>query len=414
MKRKPLGLLVALSLAVFAGRGAWAATPDPRVVVVADAAGDETENAKLRARVYESTREKGLTPEPKADVAGKASETGAMEAGQITIDEQKLQALRTALGVGTLVRVAASGAGVRIFVVTASGVKSQDVASVDAAPAAVAEMLASPSKAAPTPAPQPTPGPSEGTAESQPVSVGFMLPAKKDEGPPPDSPQAIRAAWENRGGVRASYGVRALVTAVMIENFNYSDQNPDSGQLEVGKKTAYGIGAGLGAHLSMMYLPLPQPAEGGKNWQAFRIGVGLDLSGLYVRPPDGFKYNRENGVVVSRDTTYANKAYIYGVTPLQLGVHFGFGDFRAPTLWRGFALGVAYSPAFVTSLEVGQDQDKATTVFNYGGFELSVDLVKLESDKGSGPQMRLSVLALPRVKDDVPWLVSPAIGAVWY
>ena len=239
------------------------------------------------------------------------------------------------------------------------------------------------------------------------------LPNEEDEGPPPDSPEAIRAAWENRGGVKATYGIRAMMTGLLIPDVQYIDRNPVSTELEVGKKNTYGIGGGIGAHVSFLFMPLPKPGEG-KGWQGFRIGAGLDLNVLYVRPPVGYTYHLSNNQLSSRDTQYENKAFLYAIVPLQLGVQFGLGDFRATNLWRGVALGLAYSPAVITTLEIGQNQDKAQTNFNYGGVELDLDITKLESAENANSQIRLFAMLLPKVNDKVPWLASAGIGAVWY
>ncbi|HMR11017.1 MAG TPA: hypothetical protein PKA88_34800, partial [Polyangiaceae bacterium] len=134
----------------------------------------------------------------------------------------------------------------------------------------------------------------------------------------------------------------------------------------------------------------------------------------YVRRPDGFKYRQENGVVISKDKTFENVGYLYAYIPLQLGVHFMFGKHRSPTVWRGLGLGLTYSPTVIAALEIGQDQDKTETKFNYAGFEVSLDLVKIETGEQANPNIRLGVLVLPKVSDDLPWLASGTIGAFWY
>ncbi len=415
------GLLGAGALAPGVARAqepSTAKTSRGSVVVVVDVFEDETENAKLRAKLYEAAREKGYQPDPKADVDGAATNAGAMSEGKVSADADKLAAVQKALGAALLVRVAKTDAGITVLLVKSGGAgESKNVASAAEVPAAVAALLGT-AKAEPTAAPAAAPvasTPAAPAAESggAPKAAGYITPSEEEEGPPPDSPEAVRAGWENRGGVRAAYGVRAFMTGLYIPDVGYADQNVVTKELEIGKANAFGVGGGLGAHVSFLFMPLPQPTEG-KSWQAFRVGVGVDLNVLYVRPPSGYTYHVDNSVVSSRDTQYANKAYLYAIVPFQLGVQFGLGDFRAPNLWRGVALGLAYSPALITTLEIGQNQDKAQTEFNYGGFELDLDITKLEYVEKSNSQIRLFAMVLPKVNDNVPWLATAGLGAVWY
>jgi len=391
------------------------------IVVFSDAVADETENAKLRAKVYEAARERGFVPDPKADVAAAAQAKGAISEGRVSSDETALEGVRAALGVAVLVRIAMDGNAIKIVVAHDGGVKSKTVATPDAVPGAVTELLGGKAKASalgPTAAAPPPASSSASDAASTEshasLSAGLILRPKKDDQPDLTDPKALRAAWDKRGGLRASYGVHAVLTGLLVEDTPFVGQNPESGQLELGKADTYGVGAGLGLDLSMMYLPVPQPASGSTSWAAFRLGVRLDVSGLYVRPPEKYSYKTTNGQVTARDEKFDNVAYVYGVLPLQAGVHFGLGDFRLPTLWRGLALGLAYSPAWIFSLKIGEKENATDSRFNYAGFELSIDTVKIEAESGSQPQLRLSALVLPKVKDDLPWLASAGIGAIWY
>jgi hypothetical protein len=407
--------------------GAWAQTAAPAaqaqsagVVVVADAAADETENAALRAQVYESARAKGWQAEGKADVMGKAQSAGALEAGNVSRENEKLESLRSALGVRALVRIFRDDAGLHVAVVTSKGAQTRDVASNEAAVAAAAELLGNVKQGgAATPI---VPGPAgDGAAPAQSgqasLSAGFMTrsdPLAEEQGPPPDSPEGRRLAWENRGGARATYGARALLTGLYAPGTAFADADPVSNQLEVGEGNTLGIGGGLGAHVGVMFLPVPEPVAGSSNFAAFRLNVGAELNGLYVRSPDGFKYRVENGVVISKDKTFVNKGYLYAFIPIQLGVHFMFGKHRSPTVWRGIGLGLTYSPTVIAALEIGRPQDETETKFNYGGFELSLDLVKIETDEKANANIRLGVMVLPKVSDDLPWLASGTIGMFWY
>ncbi|MEZ4219752.1 MAG: hypothetical protein R3B13_02405 [Polyangiaceae bacterium] len=410
-----------LGLGVFLGSaGAWAqkdtaAATDSApatVVVVADSSNDETVNAQLRAKIYSAARDQGWQAEGKADVMGKAESSGALEAGAVSRSEDKLAPLRSALGVRALVRIFRDDSGLHVIVVGASGTKSRDVASEEAALSAAIELLGRGGATKPA-----TGGGAAATTDGT-VSAGFMTrpraTSEEPEGPPPDSPEGRRLAWENRGGVRITYGARALLTGLYIPKTAFADQNPVSNQLEIGESSTFGIGGGIGAHVGMMYLPIPEPVVGSSNFAAFRLGVGAELTGLYVRPPDGYKYRVENNTVVSRDKTYDNKAYLYAFIPLELGVHFMFGEHRVGNIWRGMGLGIAYTPTLIAALEVGQDQDKTDTKFNYAGFELSLDLTKLETSERANPNIRLAATVLPKVSDDLPWLASASIGAFWY
>ncbi len=417
-QRLAIGVVLLSAASSAFAQGGEPAPPAPAVkaqktaVVVADAFDDETENARLRAKIYDACRTRGLSPDGKADAKAAAEQSGAMHEGRVVADAGPLDGVRKAVGASVLVRVAKDAGGLRVLVVTEGGAKEKLVKTADEALAAVTELLGgAKSSAAPAAAPAPagTPPPSEG------ISAGFILKRpKKDDEPDFGDPKTLARAWKDRGGVRVSYGAHAQATGLIIPDTQFAGQNPETGALDVGKATTYGVGLGVGLDLSVMYLPLPEPASGSTSWAAVRAGVRFDLSGLYVRPPLEYTYRTQNGQVTSRDPKYDNIAYLYGVLPFQLGVHFGFGDFRLPTLWRGVVLGMAYSPALIFSLKVGEKEGATQSSFNYGGFELSADITKIEAGAGSQPQIRVSALVLPRVKDDLPWLASAGVGAAWY
>jgi hypothetical protein len=378
------------------------------VVVVADPFDDETENAKLRARVYEVARERGLTADSKADVQKSAETSGTLKQGKVSSEPGDLEKLRLALAASMLIRVSRDPGGMKVQLVRVGGVTEKVVASAEGVGPAAAELLGG--KAAPAPAAsEPVQNP------LGPTSAGTIT-ASPDEEPERDlrDPKQLALAWENRGGVRFSYGVRAVLAGLMIPDVQYSSQNPETGNLDVGKTTTYGLGAGVGVTLSMMYLPMPDSRSDAKSWAAYRLGVGLDATGFYLRPPRGYTYKVVNGLVESKDTKYDNKAYVFGVIPFQAGVHFGFGEYRLPTLWRGLVLGIAYSPSVLLWMDVDKDQDAIESRFNWAGVEASLDIAKIEVDSGSQPQIRLSALILPKVADDLPWYGSVGIGVVWY
>jgi hypothetical protein len=229
-------------------------------------------------------------------------------------------------------------------------------------------------------------------------------------------PSAVAAgkAWDARGGVRVSYEVRGLATLLYQPEVFVTDTNPVTGNLDGPDKTdQWGIGGGVGVRASIMFLSLPDPAmSSGSTWFGFRLGAGLDGSVIYTRPPDGFSYTGANAE--RRQVKRDDQVWFYPTGSLQLGLHLAIGQLLSPTIWRGVVLGVAYSPAVIWSLQIGDPAFDA--VFNYAGFELTLDIASLEarSEITHEPQIRLFAFVLPRVRDELPWLASLGIGAAWY
>ncbi len=425
------------------GQPAASATPHAakRVVVVADVTDDLTANAKLRAAVFETVEKRGYSPAVKVDVAGAAQDAGALDAGRISTAPAALGTVRDKLGVALLVRVSSDWVrgdqtGVRITLVGEQGTKSQVVAapSADPRPAvakAVGAMLdeltgakAGPaaglapkptpaSSAAPAPGPQPGAS-SAGQAGEAPGGPGVILPAKPAPGADEAPPLTPTQAWDQRGGVVASYEARGMATGVMIPDQAYSSVNPVSKQTETGHATTWGIGGGIGVRIAMMYLPLPDPATSSGGFAAFSLGTGVDGSVLYVRPPSGYSYDIANNKVVGRGLKRQDRAWLYGNIPLQLGVRFGIGHYRTQKIWRGVVLGFVYSPTWTYRLDIQSLDGEGK--FNFAGFETDLDITSLEARRGivSESQIRLFAYVLPRIKSDLPWLASAGIGAVWY
>ena len=189
-----------------------------------------------------------------------------------------------------------------------------------------------------------------------------------------------------------------------------------TGEVETGRADQLGIGGGLGFRAGMMYVSLPDPASPSGALTGFRLGVGLDGSVLYSKPPHGFTYRGDSENVTGRSVDRVDKAFFYPSASVQLGFHVGFGKYRTPSIWRGMVFGLAYSPAYVWSLEIGKTEFDARG-FNYGGFEATLDVVSMEAgldNLASEMQIRLFALVLPKVNDDLPWLISLGVGAVWY
>src|ERR1700742_234217 len=106
-----------------AAASAAAAPQGPRaLVIVADPAGTETENAELRAALNAVARAHGYDLTTKVDVAAIASRDSLVTAGTIDADPASMEQLRGALGVAALVRVSRvedrEAGTVRITVVT--------------------------------------------------------------------------------------------------------------------------------------------------------------------------------------------------------------------------------------------------------------------------------------------------------
>jgi len=271
----------------------------------------------------------------------------------------------------------------------------------------------------PLPSPETAPAggaPASGGAERSGVEAGGYLapgrPALRDE----LDPSTQKEAWTRRTGALVSYEVRAFVTGLLVPNVVFSDVNPATEEVETGRADQLGIGGGLGFRAGMMYVSLPNPASAGGVLTGFRVGLGLDGSVLYSKPPHGFTYRGDSENVTGRAVDRVDKAYFYPTASAQLGFHVGFGKYRTPSIWRGMVLGLAYSPAYVLSLEIGKTEFEDHG-FNYGGFEATLDVVSIEAGLDNlkpEMQIRLFALVLPKVSDDLPWLVSLGVGAVWY
>ena len=220
--------------------------------------------------------------------------------------------------------------------------------------------------------------------------------------------------WSSRGGPSLTYGIGFQLVALSIPNSPFVDRNPASGDLEVGRRTTFGIGGGLTPQVGAIFRKFPGANREDELPFVLSGSLALSLNVLYVRPPKGTKFRVENGAVVSKDVVYDNRAYAYLLVPLRLGGGLGLGSYRSQSLWRGSFVGLNYVPTLLSSLEFGKEQDDIVTDINPAGVELYIDIVKLDVDEARNTQLRFSGLLLPRVNDDLPWLVSLGLGAVWY
>src|SRR5258706_1442338 len=194
------------------------------MVVVADPFDDETENAKLRARVYEAGRAQGYSADAKLDVRDKAIDAGAMKEGRVTTDESALQSLRKAVGANVLVRIARDAHGVRVMVVRDGGVSDDVVRSADTVPDSVVRLLSGKKSAS-----------AGGAGTGEGIEAGYIT--RKPGGAPDrdlSDPKVLAKAWEARGGLRPTYGARVLLIGLLIPKTPFADQNPVTGATEVG------------------------------------------------------------------------------------------------------------------------------------------------------------------------------------
>ena len=123
--------------------GTPAAAPQSnKVVVIADLYADETENARLRARVYDTARERGYEPDPGLDVIEAARNANVLERERISENPALLGRLRAAVGASAMVRIARETQRgqkliLRVTVVTERGSDARriEAAAADPAPA---------------------------------------------------------------------------------------------------------------------------------------------------------------------------------------------------------------------------------------------------------------------------------------
>jgi hypothetical protein len=391
------------------------AKPQRSVVVVADVFADETQNAQLRARVYEAARRYGLESQPRADVIGTARDVEALEGGRVSTDRALLERMRISLGSTVLVRVSqdwerAGTLGVGVTAVRQGAAESRVVEAPAADPTAAVASGVDAVLATLLGAPAPStagalPAESQAAQGEEPPPVYVVTPGRPavQEGP---SAVAAGKAWDVRGGPRISYEVRGLATLLYDPEVAFSDVSP-TGEAETGTADQWGIGGGVGVRAALLFLSLPDPStSSGSGWWGVKLGAGLDGSIVYTRPPIGLHHT---GRVERED-----QVFFYPTGSLQLGLQFGIGRLQSPTIWRGVVLGVAYSPAVIWSLKIGESEFE--TDFNHAGFEVTLDIASLEAraDITHEPQIRLFAFVLPRVRDELPWLMSAGIGAVWY
>jgi hypothetical protein len=224
MVRVCVALLAALAVFCAAGQlvaqsadGSAAPRARGTVVIVLDVKSDETDNAHLRARLYEIARRRGYEPQPRLDVVEAARERGALEAGKVTTEPARLDVLRKGVKASVLARISNEWqkddrAGVRITIVADSGSDSRVVETPLADPSApveqaFAEMLPGGSAAGAMPSP-PAAGGDGGQVHCDPVAIsrtraGRFRPRNARPDPAPCAPPGKRAAVCARATKRA-------------------------------------------------------------------------------------------------------------------------------------------------------------------------------------------------------------------
>lgn len=410
--------------------------PVSRAVVVSDALPDATENAKLRASVFELLRGRGLIPDPKVDVVAAATAGDALDAGKVTSDPAKLPKLRQALGVTVLVRISrewerGAEVGVRVTVTGPQGNESRVVAVTggDAGPvrAAAEELL---DQVAPAAAPKPKPrdepaprpprspegdGGEQEPTRGRPASGGAV---SRSEGALEEArPElSLDERWSARGGLRPSLGAIVVATAHHDPEWEFSDTEQRSQQRYDGVGPANGIGGGVGVRVGFMYLSLPDPTTKSGSFAAFRMNAGADANVLFHRRPSEYEFSYDpSGAVIGKAKQEENKGIFVANVPLEVGLGVGFGRYRSETIWRGVIVGLMYVPTYTYTLEIGEDGGGGR--FNFAGVGAWLDITALEASDDasrSDVNIRLTAHVLPRVTAEHPWIASAGIGAVWY
>lgn len=238
-------------------------------------------------------------------------------------------------------------------------------------------------------------------------------------------PQPIRAAWLGRGGWDVSYEIRAELTAVVLPNKTFTLAGvcatgtgiaPAAMYGRTVTDRGYGFGGGLGGRASYMYLSPLEPASS-SSWWSLRVGAGLDLALLYSRAPTGVP--EANGELCSqvarssREVASASRPVLLTRIPFTVGGHLGLGKLADVLVWRGVALGAAWSPSYV---HVGSWTGSGSGSFHPLGLELTLDFTTLHAVPATRRPEAHSRLALfiAAPSKDGPSVWTLSFGAVWY
>jgi hypothetical protein len=364
------------------------------LVVVADPSPDATQNAELRASLYEVGRHLGYDAGGTLDVKAAATRESLMTAGVITTDGAELQRLRKALGVAALARVWKTSDGtdsVHVAVVSDAGVATRDLK----APGASAESLEKTLKDLLLPAGAPKTDTQVHSGRS-----GFAAPE-------PERSESARDAWDRRSNVRLMYGANAQITGLELKDVAFTGASPQGAPVAA-TGTSAGVGGGVGVRVGMMFLTLAEPAESSGTFFAFRLDAGLDTNVFWAQRPSGYSY-----AGTTRTTRHANQALWVVTAPLEIGFGIGAGSFADKLTWRGVVIGAAYAPAPEFTMDLRNTSGEFR--FNPAGAEITADITHLSAEHADAEmQIRITLWGLLPLSDDRPGLLSLGIGAVWY
>jgi hypothetical protein len=362
------------------------------LVIIADPARTETENAHLRATLNAVARDHGFDPTKQVDVNAVATRESLMSAGTVTADPDVLERLRGALGVAALVRVSEvhdrEGGTVRITVVAAGRTQTRLLPSYADDVVAHAMDVLLPRQNGTPPAPRSS--------------------LQLDENTPADEPSTAQL-WAARTGFRPAYGAMAFASVTALRHFAFSAAGPNGTGTLNGTATAIGVGGGIGARIGAVYLPTLTPSKESPPFFSFRTGIGLDTDFLYLRVPKTYAYSGATKSVV-----YGNRALWVASLPIQVGGAVAIGRFTGDTHWSGALLGLAYAPQVEFAMDLRGSSGNFR--FNPAGAELSVDVTALDASRGneSSPQIRIAVWGVAPLDDAHPGLLSLGLGAIWY
>ena len=392
-------LAVAWVVSLSCVAGALPATASgPPAVVISDVAGDATEDAKLRAAVYEILRQKGYQPAARIDTKQASRDLGMLRAGRVTSEMADLIRLRDSLKVALLVRVTTDVAGASehralILVVgpevfttrvdVGAGKFSEPVASELASRIPSLVSVAEP--VADTAAP--------GRIIGGPY--GRKLPTLEEE-------EAV--SWDTVRGLDRYYGAGVLLTGLQIADVAFQDRQPLAPHSGAGVTDMYGFGGGPSVRFGGRALFVSDPKSGSSVVGGIRFGSGIDLNFQMAWEPDGYSYSTPSDPQIEREL----QAYLYVNVPAQVGFQLGFGSFTTSETWRGVIVGLAYSPTATVFVDISRTfQEAAELYWNFAGVELTVDMVNLNADRHEPePQIRISAFVLPPVQAEQPAFAS--------
>ena len=257
--------VVSLSLSLVA-RAQPAAASGPLAVVISDVVGDATEDAKVRAALYELLRQKGYPPAARIDTKQASKDLGLLRAGRVTSKMADLIRLRDSLKVAWLVRVTTDVAGANqhralILVVGPEVFTTRvDVGAGTFAGPITAELEGR------IPQLLSEAVPAEATAAPGRIiggAYGRNLPTLEEE-------QA--ADWDTVRVFDAYYGAGVLVTGLQMADVAFQEPQPVAPHSGAGVTDMYGIGGGPSLRFGGRALFVSDPDSGSSAVGGIRFG----------------------------------------------------------------------------------------------------------------------------------------------